>query len=72
MGIQLDPCVGLPTLVAGMLKDPSSYDVCTFRSPKFMKFGLSVLTELRVNFTQQFEWMSVLDLCESYHPIKLL
>ena len=46
----MDPSVGLPIMVAGMLKDPSSSDVWTDEILRFMKFGISVRTVFRVKF----------------------
>ena len=52
---------GLPTLVAGVLKDPSSSDVWKAGSPEFMNFGNLVPTALHVKFTLQREYMSELE-----------
>ena len=63
---------GLPTLVAGVLKDPSSSDVWKAGIPEFMNFGNLVPTALHVKFTLQREYMSELESWGSFCPIILL
>ena len=53
---------GVAILVVGMKTDQSSSDVLIVEIPRFTKFGLSVMTALRVRFIQQRKLMSVMDL----------
>ena len=59
-------------LVVGMNIDLSSSDVSTDDSPRFMKFGLSVMTASHVRFIRQSKKTSVLDLPRNLRPITLL
>ena len=70
--LQLDASVILPTMVAGLIKEPILSDVWTVGSPKFMKFGILLPAELRVKFTRHINWMLALESWESSHPIKFL
>ena len=67
--IQLELIVGLPTLVVGTMTDPSLSVVMTDVSPRLMKFGFWVKTELFPDFITQRELTSTLELSEIFNQL---
>ena len=70
--IQLELLVGLPTLVVGILTDPSLSVVLTDARLRLMKFGFWVKTALLPTFIPQRELTSTLELSANLQPTTLL
>ena len=64
--------LGLPTLVAGMLADPSFSVVLTDATPKFTNFGFGVTTLSLLKFIPSLELTSILGLPMILQPTNLL